>query len=129
MSKNSSATLSVAKTEVKLIPVHVCDSAQGKERVIPAGTKITTIEELKNRATVLTLLNRKHDELTEKIKRLERFSIVHDTSNARITVVDASGEEFESGSPKSIAKLIDFWKEEFSDAITENEEKMKALFA
>jgi hypothetical protein len=60
---------------------------------------------------------------------LERFAIVHDQNNAKITVLDAQGEEFMSSSPKSIKKLIEFWSEEFRDAIAENETQIKAMFA
>ena len=76
----------------------------------------------------MTLLNQKHDSLTEKMKRLERFSIVHEKENAQIQIVDAKGEEFESNSPKSISKLIEFWKDEFKEAINEVETEIRKVY-
>jgi hypothetical protein len=124
MSKNSNAALTIAeKAETKIVPFSINEEA-GKAEV-----KNLSIEDLKNRAITLALLNQKHDDLTEKRKRLERFSIVHDQHNANIRVVDAQGEEFVSSSPKSIKRLIEFWQEEFREAIAENEVQMKKMFA
>jgi ribosome-binding ATPase YchF (GTP1/OBG family) len=125
MSKNSSAALTIAeKSEVKIVPMQRIIQEPEKTEV-----KNLSIEDLKNRAVALALLNQKHDDLTEKRKRLERFSIVHDHNNAQITVMDARGEEFVSGSPKSIKRLIEFWQDEFREAIAENEEQIKKMFA
>jgi hypothetical protein len=127
MSKNSNTTLAVAekpeKSESKIVPLQV---REGEKQ---AELKSLPIEDLKNRAIALALLNQKHDGLTEKRKRLERFAIVHEHDNAQIRVTDANGEEFVSCSPKSIARLIDFWKEEFREAIEESETQIKAMFA
>jgi hypothetical protein len=124
MSKNSNAALAAAeKSETKVLQLPI----QKEEK--PADVKSLPIEDLKNRAIALSLLNQKHDGLTEKRKRLERFAIVHEQDNAQIWVTDANGEEFRSNSPKSIARLIEFWKEEFHEAIEENERQMKAMFA
>jgi hypothetical protein len=89
-----------------------------------AVAKTLSIEDLKDKAVTLHLLKCKHDELNAKRKRLEKFAISHDTENAQIRVVDAQGEDFRSSSPKSIARLIDFWKDEFAEAITDIETQM-----
>jgi hypothetical protein len=89
-----------------------------------AVVKTPSIEDLKTRAVTLHLLKCKHDELNEKCRRLEKFAISHDTENARISVIDAQGEEFRSSSPKSIRRLVEFWKDEFTEAIAEIETQM-----
>ncbi|GAP73074.1 hypothetical protein SAMD00024442_6_30 [Candidatus Symbiothrix dinenymphae] len=135
MSRNGSAVLKtadVAEThEVKIIPLQgSTESINNTVGDTPTGAiGNLPIEDLKNRAVALTLLNQKNDDLTEKRKRLDRFAIVHDQNNAKISVIDAQGEEFVSNSPKSIKKLIEFWQEEFKEAIAENETQIKAMFA
>jgi hypothetical protein len=127
MPKNNNATATVAeKNEVKIFPLQI---SKKNEETVPTEVKNLSIEDLKNRAVALALLNQKHDDLTEKRKRLERFAIVHDQNNARISVFDAQGEEFKSSSPKSIKKLIEFWQTEFREAIEENEKQIKEMFA
>jgi hypothetical protein len=123
-SKNSNAALAaVEKSETKIVPFQI----QKEEK--QAELKNLSIEDLKNRAITLTLLNQKHDGLIEKRKRLERFAIVHEQENAQIRVTDARGEEFVSNSPKSIAQLLIFWNEEFREAIEEVESQIKGAFA
>jgi hypothetical protein len=130
MSKNNLATATVEEqSNVKVIALNLDKEKKGVESPKTTEVQNLSIEDLKNRAVALTLLNQKHDDLTEKRKRLERFAIVHDQNNAQITVLDAQGEEFMSTSPKSIKKLIEFWSEEFREAIAENETQIKAMFA
>ncbi|MDR1981337.1 MAG: hypothetical protein LBQ39_06950 [Tannerellaceae bacterium] len=119
MTKVTSAAHAAAKAETQEVKTTLTV-------VMPetAEMKAPTIEELKNRAVTLHLLKCKHDELNEKRKRLEKFAISHDSENASIYVTDADGEEFKSSSPKSIRRLIEFWKTEFSEAIEEIEAQM-----
>jgi hypothetical protein len=91
--------------------------------------KEPTLQELKNRATIIHLLDEKHTKLTAKRSSLDTFRIKHESENAQIVVTDANGEEFKSSSPKTIGKLIGFWKEEFDEAITEIEIEIKNQFA
>jgi len=90
--------------------------------------KMPTLEELKNRATIIHLLSEKHDELTKKRNSLNKFTIAHESDNATVIVRDVNGLKFESTSPKTIGKLLEFWKEEFDDAIREIEEKLRTEF-
>ena len=90
--------------------------------------RVPTMDELKHRATVIHLLSEKHSKLTEKRQRLDKFEISHDKENAEIVLTDANGEEFTSHSPKSIAQLIEFWKNEFDGAIQEIEVQLKQQF-
>jgi hypothetical protein len=128
MLKNKLAVSAGAEQkETKIISLQTSENKVTVQPVVEV--KNLSMEELKNRAVAISLLNQKHDELTDKRKRLERFAIVHEQDNAQIRVKDANGEEFRSSSPKSIAKLIEFWKEEFSEAIEANEKQIKAMFA
>ena len=91
--------------------------------------KEPTLQELKNRATLIHLLDEKHTKLTAKRSSLDRFIIKHESENAQIVVTDANGEEFKSSSPRTISKVLEFWKEEFDEAITEIENEIKIQFA
>lgn len=87
--------------------------------------KAPTIEEIKRKNEVLRRLTERYDSLQDKRRRVENFHISHDRDTATVTVEDASGEVFESNSPKTIGKLIDFWKEEFNAALTELEKEIR----
>lgn len=91
--------------------------------------KEPTLQELKNRATIIHLLDEKHTKLTAKRSSLDSFRIKHESENAQIVVTDANGEEFKSSSPRTISKVLEFWKEEFDEAITEIENEIKIQFA
>ncbi len=88
---------------------------------------VQSIEEIKRKSEVLSRLSVKWDSLNEKRRRVEDFAISHDGDTASVRVKDAQGEVFESNSPKTIGKLIEFWKEEFSDAIAGVEKEMREI--
>ena len=93
-----------------------------------AETKpVQSIEEIKRKSEVLSRLSVKWDSLNEKRRRVEDFAISHDGDTASVRVRDAQGELFESNSPKTIGKLIEFWKEEFSEAIAGVEKEMREI--
>lgn len=125
MSKNSSAqsfeqknatTGDAPKTMTVLMP------AKNEEQK-PTLTA-PTIEEIKRRNDVLTRLVVRHENLTEKRRMVENFQISHDRDTASVLVSDANGEHFQSNSPKTISKLIEFWKAEFNEAIAELEREI-----
>ena len=87
--------------------------------------KVLSIDEIKRKNEVLSRLTAKYDLLTEKRRRVENFEISHDRDTASLTVEDANGEVFESNSPKTIAKLIEFWKEEFNTVLAEVEKEIR----
>jgi hypothetical protein len=125
MSKNSSAASTAeGKNEMKFVPLRTGSEEAGK----PAEVKNLPVEDLRNRAVVLALPNRKHDDLMEKRKRPEQFSTVHDRNSAVIKVVDAQGKEFTGNSPKSIKRLIEFRQDGFREAMDGNGKRMKAVF-
>ena len=94
---------------------------------IPEPKPVQSIEEIKRKSEVLSRLSVKWDSLNEKRRRVEDFAISHDGDTASVRVRDAQGELFESNSPKTIGKLIEFWKEEFSDAIAGVEKEMREI--
>lgn len=87
-----------------------------------------TLQQLKDKATTVFLLQEKHTKLSEKRASLEKFTITHENENATVIVRDVNGLEFKSASPKTIGKLLEFWKEEFGDAIIETENDLKKAF-
>lgn len=95
-------------------------------QLVPKYTPTT--EEIKDKAVVLYHLQQKHNELQNKRRALDEFSITTDRNNATISVVDSKGTKFTSNNPKSINKLIEFWKEEFNTAIEEVEIEMLKAF-
>lgn len=88
---------------------------------------LQSIEDIKRKSEVLTRLSKKYDDLQEKRKRVENFQISHDNDSASVQVYDANGEAFESHSPKTIGKLIEFWLEEFTEAIATTENQMREI--
>ncbi len=99
-----------------------------ENNVIKAERRIPTMQELKDSVTTLYLLQEKHSQLITKRASLNKFAITHQKDNAEAVITDANGEEFRSCSPKTIAKLIEFWKEEFDEAINEVESQLKQIF-
>lgn len=88
-----------------------------------------TLQEFKDRATILYLLQEKHTGLIEKRNRLDHFQISHDNNNAEIVVRDAKGLEFKSTSAKTIGQFLDFCKAEFTEVIAETEANLMKAFA
>lgn len=93
----------------------------------PTAITQPTIEDIKRKAEKLTKLSRKYDDLIDKLHRVEDFVISHDHETASVKVKDAMNFTFESNSPKTIGKLIEFWKEEFSEAIAGVEKEMREI--
>ena len=88
---------------------------------------VQSIEDIKRKSEVLSRLAVKWDTLAEKRRRVENFAISHDGDTASAIIRDAQGEVFESNSPKTIGKLIEFWKAEFSEAIANVEKEMREI--
>ncbi|MEI6297302.1 MAG: hypothetical protein WCO84_06735 [bacterium] len=88
---------------------------------------VQSIEDIKRKSEVLSRLAVKWDNLAEKRRRVENFAISHDGDTASAIIRDAQGEVFESNSPKTIGKLIEFWKTEFSEAIAAVEAEMREI--
>lgn len=89
--------------------------------------KPLTIEEIKRKSEVLSRLAVKYDQLQEKRKKVENFKLSHDKDSTLVRVFDSGGEVFESSSPKTIGRLLDFWFEEFSEGLQETEKQMREI--
>lgn len=117
--KSEPITVEVKPQEVKaeeVKPEHIIETKP-----------IQSIEDIKRKSEVLSRLSAKWDRLNEKRRKVENFSISHDGDTATAIITDALGEEFESNSPKTIGKLLEFWFVEFSEAITEVEKEMREI--
>jgi len=101
--------------------------ATAVEHAAPEAKPVQSIEEIKRKSEVLSRLTAKWDNLSEKRRKVENFAISHDGDTASATIRDAHGEVFESNSPKTIGQLIEFWKSEFSEAISKVEQEMREI--
>mgnify|MGYP005861975397 CR=1 FL=1 len=100
-----------------------------KKEVTAIPPTVESVAQMKNRIGKLNALSHKHEDLTTKLTRLEMFAINKDGDTARIRLVDARGESFESSNPKCIREVIDIWMKDFTKAIDETEKEIRNLYA
>ncbi|MDR2824017.1 MAG: hypothetical protein LBB41_02315 [Prevotellaceae bacterium] len=115
-----------AKTETKIVDMQR-NSLEEQPQNNETATNMT-IQQLKDKSARMYLLQKKHTELCEKRAMLDNFAISHERENVIATVVDCNNLKFSSNSPKTIAKLLEFWKSEFETAICEVERELKIEF-
>ena len=84
-----------------------------------------TIEEIKRKNEVLRRLTAKYDDVSLKLWRIENFKISSDRESSNVFLTDANGENFQSNSPKTIGKIIEFWTDEFKTALAEIEREIR----
>lgn len=84
-----------------------------------------TMEELTDKAEKLHLLKNKYQEIRDKRKQLENFSISHDKNNAQLTLVDAKGLSISTSNPQSIGKLLVDWMADLNAHLNKVEEDMR----
>ncbi len=89
--------------------------------------KRLTMEELTDRVDKLHLLRLKHQEIKDKRKQLECFSISHDKNNAQMTLVDTNGLSISTSNPQSIGKLIIDWTAELNTCLGKVEEDIRKI--
>lgn len=123
--KEVKATAKKATTEKATTEKAIVKKATAEKATEVKATARLTINEIKRKNEILTRLTERHDRLSGKLNRLENFAISHDRELATVKVTDSRGEEFKSNSPKTIKKLIEFWKTEFNDAIAELEQEIQ----
>ena len=99
------------------------------EEIMPAKKHSLTMSQITERAEKLHLLSVKYNNLQEKRRELDRFSISHETDLSQMTIVDSNGLRFDSNNPGSIAQVIDIWKNDFAKAITNTEAEMRTLIS
>lgn len=119
----------VSNNDVKPV-LSITEGKKDQEQTpsIPVHKELTVLD-LKTRATIIHLLSEKHTMLSTKRASLDTFTVKHDDENAVITVRDANGEEFKSSSPKTVKKLVEFWKDEFDEKIEEIENELRIQYA
>ena len=103
----------------------VTPEAPAEPAKVEEAKKQLTIEEIKRKNEILRRLVAKHEDISLKLWRIENFKISADRETATVQVTDASGEEFQSNSPKTIGKLIEFWTDEFKNALAEIEKEIR----
>ena len=122
--EETAAATATAPTAAEEVTPTIIESAPAP---IIEAKPVQSIEDIKRKSEVLSRLAVKWDTLAEKRRRVENFAISHDGDTASAIIRDAQGEVFESNSPKTIGKLIEFWKAEFSEAIANVEKEMREI--
>ena len=84
-----------------------------------------TIEEIKRKNEVLRRLTQRYDEISLKLFKIENFKISSDRDTSSVFLTDANGENFQSNSPKTVQKVIQFWTDEFKNALSEIEKEIR----
>ena len=84
-----------------------------------------TIEEIKRKNEVLRRLVAKHEDISLKLWRIENFKISSDKDTSSVFLTDSNGENFQSNSPKTVQKVIQFWTDEFKNALEEIEKEIR----
>ena len=85
-----------------------------------------SIDELTDKADRIYLLKKKYQEIREKRKQLENFSISHDNDNAQLNLVDASGLTISTSNPISIGKLLTDWMSDLNNHLLRTESDIRA---
>lgn len=118
-----------AKEKEKPKPVEATPQQpiQAAPEMLPTRKHIPTIREMQGKAKKMNLLSDKYDNLSYKKQDLDVFSISHDGDTAHLLLTDAKGHRFESSNPACIRKLIDIWKQTYSDALEQVENEMRQL--
>lgn len=84
-----------------------------------------TIEEIKRKNEILRRLTQRYDEVSLKLFKIENFKISSDRETSSVFLTDANGESFQSNSPKTVQKVIQFWTDEFKNALSEIEKEIR----
>ena len=85
-----------------------------------------SIDELTDKAERVYLLRQKYQEVREKRKQLESFTISHDKNNAQLTLVDAKGLSISTSNPVAIGKLLSDWMLDLNNHLAKSEEEIRS---
>ena len=85
-----------------------------------------SIDVLMDKADRTYLLRQKYQEIRDKRKQLEAFTISHDKNNAQLTLVDAKGLTISTSNPVSIGKLLADWMNDLNEHLEKTEDEMRA---
>ena len=91
--------------------------------------KRLTMDEIDDKAERLYLLRTKRQEIKDKRKQIEKFTISHDQNNAQLTLVDAKGLSITTSNPQSIGKLLVDWMGDLDTCLATVEEDMRKELA
>ena len=92
---------------------------------VEEAKKQLTIEEIKRKNEVLRRLTQRYDDISLKLFKIENFKISSDRDTSSVFLTDANGENFQSNSPKTVQKVIQFWTDEFKNALSEIEKEIR----
>ena len=116
-------------------PLLLLPSAPIQEKPKPETTKPETtqkllipmsIDVLMDKADRTYLLRQKYQEIRDKRKQLETFTISHDKNNAQLTLVDAKGLTISTSNPVSIGKLLADWMNDLNEHLKKTEDEIRA---
>lgn len=92
---------------------------------VEEAKKQLTIEEIKRKNEVLRRLTQRYDDISLKLFKIENFKISSDRDTSSVYLTDANGESFQSNSPKTVQKVIQFWTDEFKNALSDIEKEIR----
>lgn len=93
------------KVKVKNEPI---PAEKAKKEVVNVSKRLS-IDELTDKADRIYLLKKKYQEIREKRKQLESFTISHENDNAQLNLIDANGLSISTSNPVAIGKLLTDW--------------------
>ena len=127
--KNELPMLQVVTPEKEVKTEVPAEEVKSEAPAEPAKTEAVkpqpTIEEIKRKNEVLRRLVAKHEDISLKLWRIENFKISSDKDTSSVFLTDANGESFQSNSPKTVQKVIQFWTDEFKNALAEIEKEIR----
>lgn len=91
--------------------------------------KRLSMDEIDDKAEKLYLLRTKRQEIKDKRKQIEKFTISHDQNNAQLTLIDAKGLSITTSNPQSIGKLLVDWMGDLDTCLATVEEDMRKELA
>lgn len=101
-------------------------SKKESSSVVAVPNKRLSIDELTDKAERVYLLRQKYQEVREKRKQLESFTISHDKNNAQLTLVDAKGLSISTSNPVAIGKLLSDWMLDLNNHLAKTEEEIRS---
>ena len=101
-------------------------SKKESSSVVAAPNKRLSIDELTDKEERVYLLRQKYQEVREKRKQLESFTISHDKNNAQLTLVDAKGLSISTSNPVAIGKLLSDWMLDLNNHLAKTEEEIRS---
>ena len=88
---------------------------------------IPSIEELQAKAEKTAQLVERFRTIKAKKAEVDSFVILHENTQAEITVRDVAGRSITTCNPKTIAQVIEFWKGELTDALQKSERDIREI--